>query len=256
MSPTRVPALIDTHCHLDLYPDVGAAIRKAEAAEVLTLAVTNTPSVFAHMVAMVGKAQSVRAALGLHPELAHERHRELPLFRELMGKTRYIGEVGLDYVTSDDSRRRVQLAALATIVEWCGEAGNKVVTVHSRRAAEDVVDLFGTFRGTYILHWYSGSVRTLRRALANGAYVSVNPAMARSARSMAVISQVPKERVLTETDGPFVTIGNRPAHPEDVGLAVHRLAELWNVDAHEARAIVYNNLERILRSGEHLDEVP
>jgi TatD DNase family protein len=180
--------LIDTHCHLDLYPDVPAAIRQAEASGVLTVAVTNTPSVYAHLAALVGTVASIRVALGLHPELAHERHGELALFRELLARTRYVGEVGLDYVTSDDDRRRLQRTALTAIVEWCNEAGDKVVTVHSRRAAEDVVDLFGVFRGTYILHWYLGSVRALQRALSNGAYVSVNPAMLRSERSMASVT--------------------------------------------------------------------
>lgn len=248
MSPSRSAVLIDTHCHLDLYPDVAEAIRRAETSGVLTLAVTNTPSVYAHLAAMVGKAQNVRVALGLHPELAHERQQELPLFRELMGRTRYIGEVGLDYVTTDDSRRRAQRTVLTTIVQWCSEAGNKVVTVHSRRAADDVVDVFGAFRGTYILHWYSGSIRALRRALDNGAYVSVNPAMARSGRSMAMMAHVPKERALTETDGPFVAVGDRPAQPADVGSAVRGLAALWHVNDDVARGIVYDNFARILRS--------
>ena len=248
--------LVDTHCHLDLYPDVPAAIRQAEASGVLTVAVTNTPSVYAHLAGLVGTAGSIRVALGLHPELAHERHRELPLFRELLARTRYIGEVGLDYVTSDVDRRRLQRTVLTAIVAWCSEAGNKVVTVHSRRAADDVVDLFGAFRGTYILHWYSGSVRALRRALSNGAYVSVNPAMVRSKQSMALMGHVPRERVLTETDGPFVSVEDRPARPEDVSLAIRGLGDLWNVNAEVARGLVYDNFVRILRSDGSSDSTP
>ncbi len=255
MSRSR-SSFIDTHCHLDLYPDVPAAIRQAEAAGVLTVAVTNTPSVYAHLAALVGTATSIRVALGLHPELAHERHGELPLFRELLARTRYVGEVGLDYVTSDDDRRRLQRTVLTAIVAWCSEAGDKVVTVHSRRAADDVVDVFGAFRGIYILHWYSGSLRALRRALSNGAYVSVNPAMVRSERSMALMAHVPKERVLTETDGPFVLVEDRPARPEDVGLAICGLGDLWGVNAEVARGVVYDNFARILRSGGGTDSAP
>src|SRR6266545_758528 len=155
--------LVDSHCHLDLYPDVPAAIRRIDAAGVLTIAVTNTPSVFEYLTALVGPAKSIHVAIGLHPELAHERDGELPLFHQLLPRTRYVGEVGLDYVTSDRERRDRQRRALTRIVEWCAEAGGKIVTVHSRRAANDVVDVFGAFAGTYILHWYTGSIQSLNR---------------------------------------------------------------------------------------------
>jgi TatD DNase family protein len=250
MTTSRAPqvaALVDTHCHLDLYPDPAAAIRKAEAQGVLTIAVTNIPSVYAHLVALVGDAIHVRVALGLHPQLVHERVGELPLFLQLLPRTRYVGEVGLDYVTQDQARRKVQRESLASIVQWCAEAGDKIVTVHSRRATDDVVDVFGAFPGTYILHWYSGSARALNRALAHGAFVSVNPAMVRSDRTMSLLQHVPRERVLTETDGPFVDVNGRPAHPSDVSQAVEGLASLWHVDAQEARAMVYSNFARVLR---------
>lgn len=242
-----IPAFVDTHCHLDLYPDPAAVIRETEARGVLTIAVTNLPSVYAHLTAMVGDAAHIRVALGLHPELIHERVGELPLFQRLLPSTRYVGEVGLDYSTHDQVRRRVQRASLGSILRWCAEAGDKIVTVHSRRAADDVVDLFGAFRGTFILHWYSGSARALNRAIANGAYVSANPAMMRSDRARALLRQVPQERMLTETDGPFVSIGERPAYPSDVSLAVAGLAALWHIDAQEARALVHRNFTSIIR---------
>jgi TatD DNase family protein len=242
----HMPALVDTHCHLDLYTDPVMAITETNAHRVMTIAVTNIPSVFSHLLKMVGDTAHIRVALGLHPELVHERRGELPLFRQLVSRTRYIGEVGLDYVTPDNDRRRLQRESLTSIVEWCAEAANKIVTVHSRRAADDVVDVFGVFSGTFILHWYSGSSKALQRALVNGAYVSVNPAMLQSARTMSLLLQVPRDRVLTETDGPFVAVDRRPARPADVEVAVRGLATLWNVDPQEARAIVYENFVHIL----------
>jgi TatD DNase family protein len=238
--------MVDTHCHLDLYDDVAATIRRVEASGVFTVAVTNTPSVYEHLITLVGSAKRIRVAIGLHPELAHERDGELPLFRQFLEKTRYVGEVGLDYVTTDQERRQRQRRALTRIVQWCAEEGGKVVTVHSRRAAEDVVDMFGAFAGTYILHWYSGSARALDRALANGAYVSVNPMMLLSQRSLAVIKRVPKERMLTETDGPFVKVDKRPAEPPDVRRSIGGLATLWGMELDAAGEVVYENFARIL----------
>jgi TatD DNase family protein len=247
----RSRALVDTHCHVDLYPDPASIIGDSERHQVYTIAVTNTPSVFNRLCELVGDARFVRASLGLHPELAAQRHPELELFAKLLPRTRYIGEVGLDYQTTVESERAIQRRVLGAVIEQCDEAGGKIVTVHSRRAANDVVDAFGaSFRGRYILHWYSGALGTLRRALANGAYISVNPAMTRSRRGLALISEVPRERVLTETDGPFVTLGAEgalaPARPPDVAFVVEALAQAWAVESEEARAAIYQNFTTLL----------
>lgn len=250
-NPIRPRALVDTHCHVDLFPDPHSIIGDSEHERVYTIAVTNTPSVFNRLCELVGDARFVRVSLGLHPELAAERHVELGLFSELLPRTRYVGEVGLDYQTTLESERSIQRRVFNAIIEQCDEAGGKVLTVHSRRAANDVVDAFGArFRGRYILHWYSGAIATLHRALANGAYISVNPAMIRSRRGLALISEVPRERVLTETDGPFVTVAAQgalaPARPPDVSLVVHALAQAWTVDSEEAGAVIYQNFNTLL----------
>ena len=251
--PAVRAALVDTHCHVDLYPDPAAVVREIERRRVYTIAVTNTPSVFLRLCEIVGDARYVRPALGLHPELAVERHRELSTFEALLPRTRYVGEVGLDYQTTVDAERATQRRVLATIIGQCDSAGGKVVTVHSRRAAEDVVDAFGErFRGTVVLHWYSGGVRALRRAIGNGAFISVNPAMARSEKARTLIAEVPRERVLTETDGPFVTIGPSasatPAVPADVQRVLVELGRLWGVDVDEAGEIVYRNFSTLLKA--------
>lgn len=236
---------VDTHCHLDLYVDVPNAIRQVANSDVETIAVTNTPSVYSRLVELSVGVDQIHVALGLHPELAHVRHPELPLFRQLISSTRYIGEVGLDYVTADRSMRQVQRAVFTKIVDWSSETGDKILTIHSRRAADDVVDTLGVFHGTYILHWYTGSAKALERALANGAYVSVNPAMCQSQRGQALMARVPVERVLTETDGPFVSVGERPAVPSDVANVVDKLSEVWKVSSVAARELVYANYRRI-----------
>src|SRR5713226_7547909 len=97
--------LFDTHCHIDLYTDPAKVISETERAQVLTVAVTNTPSVFRQCASLCEGKKSIRVALGLHPQLVVERHRELDLMFEMLGETRYIGEVGLDFVTKDQRER-------------------------------------------------------------------------------------------------------------------------------------------------------
>jgi Mg-dependent DNase len=74
--------------------------------------------------------------------------------------------------------------------------------------------------------------------------------MARSEKGRALIAEVPRERVLTETDGPFVKVGPSAsaatAVPADVQRVLPELAHLWSVDAAEARDIVYRNFSALL----------
>lgn len=239
--------LIDTHCHLDLYPDPPALLRRIEAAGVQTIAVTNAPSVFFHTDQLAAKSRCVRAALGLHPELVKTHARERPLFWEQLPKTRFIGEVGLDYVTNDANERELQRQVFREVLDRCAATGDKVLTVHSRRAASDVIDMVGGgFRGVVILHWFSGSMREADRARLNGLYFSVNTAMIRSKSGQALIERMDPDFVLTETDGPFVTLGKEPAAPPDVSLVVRHLAGVWQMTEDEAREKVLTTFSRAL----------
>jgi TatD DNase family protein len=250
-------ALVDTHFHLDLSPDAAAVAERCEARQIYTIAVTNAPCVFEKTERLTRGKKYLRAALGLHPELAVERRGELAMFRSLLPRTRYIGEVGLDYGTPSASDRRIQRTIFGEILGLCSDAGDKVVTVHSRRAAEDVVDAIGpSFRGTVILHWYSGSEKVLDRAIAAGAYASVNTAMCEGKRFPSLLSRIPRDRVLTETDGPFVSVQGRKAEPTDVQGVLAALARLWGEDASEVTRLVYANFARALGQTRTASAVP
>jgi TatD DNase family protein len=240
--------LIDTHCHLDLYPDYSELIEEIERGQIATIAVTNAPSVFRPCQALTRGKRFIRPALGLHPELVPERYDELGLMKDLLPETPFIGEVGLDFAVSDASHRVLQQKAFAIILEQCAQARDKVLTVHSRRAAADVVNIIGgSFPGTIILHWFSGSLGMLERALSYGYYLSINPAMCVSASGQKIIRAIPRERVLTETDGPFVTLEGRPARPADISLVTHHLARAWNVEPDEVSETVYTTFQTIVR---------
>ena len=80
--------MIDFHCHLDLYPNPVQIVREVRAREMYVLSVTTTPTAFEGTSALASDAPRIRTALGLHPQLAHERKGELALFDELLPTTR------------------------------------------------------------------------------------------------------------------------------------------------------------------------
>lgn len=240
-------SLVDSHCHIDLLKDPAGEVKRAESAATHTVAVTNAPSVFFHTSDLCDGLGYVHAALGLHPELVHSHGNELTRFKELLHQTTFVGEVGIDFVTSDQALRRRQCEVFQEIVDACESEGGKILTVHSRRAATQVLDCLGRVTvSTVILHWFSGSRRELTRAIEAGCYFSANPAMLTSQSGLALIAAMPRERVLTETDGPFVKFGNRPCGPADVAAAVRALANAWNTSEVEASRIVRENFARIL----------
>jgi len=241
---------VDFHCHLDLYPDLGAAITKAETAKIYTLTVTTTPKAWPRNHELTRGTRYVRAALGLHPQLVAERAAELPLWERYLPETRYVGEVGLDagprfYKSLDAQKRVFQL-----ILERCAEAGGKILSVHSVRSASAVLDMVEAHlprdRGTVVLHWFTGSKSEARRAAALGCYFSVNTEMARSDRGRAVIADLPIDRILTETDGPFVQTNERPSEPADARIAVEAIARVRQVPPDVVARCVTENLRMLV----------
>ncbi len=199
------------HFHYDLFTDP-SIIDQIEQARIYTIGVTNAPSTFFYSKRAEQGRKYFRAALGLHPELVRERSSELPLFRELLPQTRYIGEVGLDKRRSPDFSQ--QCRAFSQIIDWCAQSGDKIITVHSRGAEQEVLETIGgNYPGKIILHWYSGALSVLEKAIDYGCFLSVNWSMTQSNNGRQILAAIPKERILTESDGPFQQIKGQPASP-------------------------------------------
>ncbi len=238
---------VDTHCHIDLYPAYKQVIEDAESRKVFTVAVTNTPSVFGKMQELVKGKEYVQAALGMHPQLVKERWKELSSVNELITHSRFVGEIGLDYSEQNSENLRRQREVFSSILELCARAGNKILTIHSRRSAEDVVSAIGpSFNGKIILHWYSGSLKILERAVMNGYYFSVNHDMLVSKNGREIVKQIPLSRLLTESDGPFIALPAGPASPSSMELLVENLASFLDKDKNEIQQVINTNFAHCL----------
>jgi TatD DNase family protein len=244
------PGYVDFHCHLDLYPDFPSAVQEAEEAGVYTLTVTTTPKAWPCNRDLTQKTRHVRAALGLHPQLVHERANELSLWKQYLPETRYVGEVGIDagpqYYRSLDTQTEV----FEQVLKSCAAVGGKVLTVHSVRAAKAVLDLIEANLppacGKVVLHWFTGSKSEARRAAELGCYFSVNAQMMRSEKGRDLIGSLPLDRLLTETDGPFTQVDGRPAGPSDIKHTVEAIARLRGKTAAETGVLIRDNLKIVL----------
>lgn len=239
--------MIDFHAHLDLYPDPAGAVELCRQNGTYVLSVTTTPSAWLGTKRLAVGAPRIRTALGLHPQIAHQRKRELSLFDTLLSNSAYVGEIGLEGGKDWKPYFSDQIAVFDHILKSCEQAGGKVMSIHSRQAATDVLNMLEAHprSGTPILHWFTGSQKELTRAIDLGCWFSVGPAMLKSAKGKTLAASMPRERVLTETDGPFGTMQQRPLVPSDAALAIPMLAELWALNERDVSTLVRKALTKI-----------
>lgn len=243
--------MIDFHCHLDLYPDPEGVAREAQAAGIAVLSMTTTPSAFAGTAELGVGRPMIKTALGLHPELAHQRAHELALFDRLVADTRFVGEIGLDGSPRFAATRTSQLDALAHILGSCSDVGGRVLSVHSRGAVRPVLDALRghPLAGTAVLHWFTGTARQASEAVELGHWFSIGPPMLASMKGRELVARLPRDRLLTETDGPFATNDGRPCTPSDVMVVTEQLARIWQVGVAEAAAQIGKNMSGLLAMG-------
>lgn len=195
--------MIDTHCHFDIMSNPEAYIYAKEVVGDIVIGMTNLPSHFCIGEPHLRSFKHVRLALGLHPLLAADKQNELQIFKNNIEKTSYIGEIGLDFSNSGISTKEIQISVLRKILSEL-KGKKKIVSVHSRKAERELLDLLCEYDiKNVIFHWYSGPIGLIPSILSCGYYFSVNESMTLSKNGQKIIENIPKSRILTETDAPY-----------------------------------------------------
>jgi TatD DNase family protein len=239
--------VIDFHCHLDLYPDPVAVVAECRTRNMYVLSVTTTPAAWAGTYALAAGSSRIRTALGLHPQLVAQRKSELPLLLSLISDTRYIGEIGLDGSRDFAGSLGDQIDVFDAVLQGCADAGGRILSIHSKGAAKMVLDALSQrpAAGTPILHWFSGTERELLHAIDLGCWFSIGPAMLKSQKGLRLVERMPRDRILTESDGPFASVQGRSALPWDVGEAEGSLAKVWALSNEATQQALLANLRRL-----------
>ncbi len=238
--------LIDTHCHIDQFPSPEEIVRECENSAIRVVAVTNLPSHFAVAADRLRGHKFVSAALGMHPLFAAKGIRELAAFKRMAPHSNFIGEIGLDFSRQGMASKTIQERVFEEVLSAIHDRP-RFITLHSRGAEAAVLE--GLRRHgikAAVFHWFSGSVEVLEDVLAEGHFVSVNPAMLSSASGKRVIEHSPRERILVESDGPFTKVHDQVCSPPSVALVYQNLAARWSVSNETAVACIKANFENIL----------
>lgn len=237
---------IDMHCHLDLYGEPFKVAEECKKRGTYVLSVTTTPKAWEGTCKLAAGGQRIRTALGLHPQIAHLRSHELELFTAILPEAKYVGEIGLDGGKAFKEHWTTQMKVFSHILRNVHRAGGRIMSIHSRGSAAAVIDEISGIDGIPILHWFTGTPSQLRKAIGIGCWFSVGPAMLRTKSGSQLVSMMPKDRVLTETDGPFARMDGKPLMPWDGNITMRQLASLWQLSIEHTEHQVRSNLKKLV----------
>jgi TatD DNase family protein len=251
--------LIDSHCHLD-FPDfageLDAVVARARGVGIARM-VTISTRVHRHaqVLAMAERFADVYASVGTHPHYAHEEPDITTA--DLIARTRHpkvvaLGEAGLDY-HYDRSPRVEQERGFRTHIVAARESGLPLV-IHSREADADTARILEeeTGQGAFpaVLHCFTGGRDLAHRAIALGLFISFTGIVTfrNSTALRAIAAELPADRILIETDAPYLAPGpfrgkrNEPAHVVEVAKV---LAEARGVSFDEIGRQTTENFFRL-----------
>jgi TatD DNase family protein len=243
---------VDAHCHLDLLKDIPLNVSKEDSLPIKSINVTNAPFIFEHSERLFAGSKNIRVALGMHPELVSQYSSEINLFKSLIASSKYIGEIGLDGSSRFKESFTLQRKIFSEILECCKKADGKILTLHSRSAAKDVIELLekslSNSNCRIILHWFSGSLDELKKAVKNGYYFSINHKMLASENGREICKAVPNNLLLTETDAPFTLDSKINNRLSSIQQTIKSLAELKRIDQATMKETIYTNFATLLKS--------
>ena len=226
--------MIDTHAHLDALDDPKSALERARAAGVERVVAIGSGSASTRATLAIAEGEpGVAVAAGVHPHQAADGE---PLDVLLDDRIVAVGEIGLDfyrdYAPRDDQRRvfdrQLQLA----------EEHGKAVIIHSRAADDETAAALAGFEGTVVLHCFS-SPGLLPVALERGYYVSFagNVTYPKAPELRGAARAVPADRILAETDCPYLAPQPLRGKRNEPAYVIHTLASLADARGEDAEEL-------------------
>jgi TatD DNase family protein len=233
--------VIDTHAHLDALDDDSADVvaRAREAGVTRILTVGTDVAGCRRALELADRHEEVYAILGIHPhDAGNATEADVAEVRELLAHPKAVaaGEMGLDWFR-DYAPRDKQLSLFASMLEVAAATGKPAV-IHTRAADTDTLAALEGFEGRVVLHCFS-SPHLLEPALERGWYVSFagNASFPKAVDLRLAARQVAAERILAETDAPYLAPQPKRGRPNEPAYVMYTLEALARARDEEPRAL-------------------
>lgn len=240
---------MDFHCHLDLYPNARQVYTKTLLQTEFVWLVTTSPKAYAATIRVLPPTETLFISPGLHPEVADKKSGELEMLLSQMETCTGVGEIGLDGSPRYSRHFELQKHIFESVLRKCSGLGGRVLSIHSRAAAKEVLDALEAHPGfgVAVLHWFTDAPSQLFRAVESGCWFSVGPAMLESANGRKLSGLMPRDRVVSESDGPFAKMRGASVMPWEAATVAVKLADIWGVQREEAMQSLRSNGLRLSR---------
>jgi TatD DNase family protein len=258
--------LVDVHCHLDhldLKNRLDEILKNAEEAGVKVI-ITNgiNPETNRESLELAKKHNVIKAALGIYPidalrneveEMEYplkwrgfEVDDELKFIESQKDNIAAVGEIGLDFVDSNEEQKKEQEVVFRRLLELARKI-DKPVIVHSRAAELRVVEILEEVgQKKVVMHCFSGRHHLIKRAIKNGWHLSIPCTIVRSEHFQKVVEFSPLSQLLTETDAPLLSpFKGKMNEPAFVAETIKVIAKQKGMDEIEVANAIFQNYQRL-----------
>ena len=236
--------IIDSHCHLDfpnLYNQLDDVINRAKKNQVMyLLTISTTLESFSKIKIIINKYKSIYGTFGIHPhETKDFHHINCQYIKNIKNKYKKvigIGETGLDFFYNY-SDKKIQIKSFLEHIQAASEL-NIPLIVHSRNAEKETYEILKSESKNkslkILLHCFTGTSEFAKKLLDLNCYISISGIVTfkKSTDLMSVVSNIPIEKLLVETDSPYLSplpLRGKSNEPSHIIHTIKKISEIKNV---------------------------
>lgn len=244
--------IVDSHCHLDMLSDYDNIVKRAGENNVKYMQTICTRlDNFENILKIAKQYKNIFASVGVHPsEVVEVTDSKLLLELSVDEKVIGLGETGLDYFyNKEDKHHKLQIESFEQHI-YASQNNNLPVIIHMRDAEKDAVDILTrnikVKEFPALIHCFTASREFATKVLDLGLYISISGIITfKNAENLRdIVLHVPAERLLVETDSPYlapVPMRGKTNEPSYAKHVLDCLSELKNIHSEELAAITTNN---------------
>jgi len=237
--------IIDTHSHLNFKvydEDRAEVIARSQREGIVCIDVGVDYDTSKKAVELAEKYNNIFASIGLHPTESEEFNKNKYL--ELVKSKRVVavGEIGLDYFRNKDKERQKEI--FIKQLELAEEL-NLPVIIHCRNAHEDVIEILENYKLNGVVHCFTGNLDDMQEYLKLNFYIGINGIILKQNLD-EVIKQCPLNKILTETDCPFLGKEKRN-EPGFVKEVIKKIAQIKKCSFEEVASATFQNAKNLFK---------
>jgi TatD DNase family protein len=186
----------------------------------------------------------LKAAIGIHPQEVGDNFEALE--KMMCDEVVAVGECGLEFTDGVDREKQIKL--FESQIELSIKH-NKPLIVHSRKASDETLEILKKYNCRGVIHCYTGGIKRIKN-VPESFYFGIDGNLTYESGLQEVIKNIPKDRLVLETDSPFLTpIPHRGEinRPEWVEFVYQEVARIWEMSFEETEKIIDDNARKLFQ---------